>query len=211
MARRMRDAGFRDDQWRHRYDAHIAPINQFVDELRQLSGLDSAPYVAPMYGGVNARLLSVLRDPGPKTQIANAGSGFLCMENDDASAEAISKLFADARIVASDIVPWNVYPWYINRAPKAAELEDGVAPLRRIIELLPKLRVVMLHGGSAHDGWSRLTRQCPEIVALRELHVIKTYHTSRQAFWHPNPLVREARKKKLCEAFQEAAQHLHDV
>ena len=164
-----------------------------------------------MYGGVNARLLSVLRDPGPKTQRANGGSGFLCMENDDATAEAIGKLFADAGIDAGDIVPWNAYPWYINRAPKAAELEDGVAPLSRIIDLLPKLRVVMLHGGSAHDGWSRLTRQYPQIVADRELLVIKTYHPSRQAFWHPEPLEREARKKKLREAFQEAAQYLHDV
>jgi hypothetical protein len=164
-----------------------------------------------MYGGVNARLLSVLRDPGPMTQIDIGGSGFLCMENDDASAEAISELFAKAKIDASDIVPWNVYPWYINRAPKAAELEAGVAPLTRIIELLPKLRVVMLHGLSAHDGWGRLTRQYPKIVAERGLHVIKTYHTSRQAFWHPKPSVREARKKKLREAFQEAAQHLHEI
>jgi hypothetical protein len=212
MARRMKkEDGFRDKQWQQRYDAHIAPINQFVDELRRISGRDSVPYVAPMYGGVNARLLSVLRDPGPKTQRANGGSGFLCMENDDASAEAISELFAKVEIDASDIVPWNVYPWYINRAPRAAELEAGVAPLSRIIDLLPKLRVVMLHGGSAHDGWSRLTRQHPKIVAERELHVIKTYHTSRQAFWHPDRSVREARKKKLREAFQEAAQHLREV
>lgn len=211
MARRMIEDGFREEQWQRRYDAHIAPINQFVDELRRISGRDSPPYVAPMYGGVNARLLSVLRDPGPKTQRANAGSGFLCMENNDASAEAISKLFAGAGIDASDIVPWNAYPWYINRAPKAADLEEGVAPLIRIFELLPTLRVVMLHGISAHNGWNRLSRQHPNVVAERKLHVIKTYHTSRQAFWHPNPLVREARKKKLCEAFQEAAQHLHDV
>ena len=55
----------------------------------------------------------------------------------------------------------------------------------RIIDLLPELRVVMLLGRSAHDGWGRLTRQYPEIVAVRGLHVIKTYHTSNQAFWHP--------------------------
>jgi hypothetical protein len=102
-----------------------------------------------MYGGVNARLLSVLRDPGPMTQETTNGSGFLCMENDDASAEAICNLFAEAGIDAGDIIPWNAYPWYINRVPKAAELDDGVTPLKSIINLLPKLRVVMLHGGSA--------------------------------------------------------------
>jgi hypothetical protein len=211
LARRMIEDGFREEQWQHRYDAHIAPINRFVDELGRVPGRDVVPYIAPMYGGVNARLLSVLRDPGPKTQKANGGSGFLCMENDDATAEAISNLFVEAEIDAGDIVPWNAYPWYINRAPKAAELGAGVSPLNRIIDLLPKLRVVMLHGGSAHDGWNRLTRQYPKIVAERGLLVIKTYHTSRQAFWHRDPLVREARKKDLYESFQKAAQYLHDV
>ena len=211
MVRRMREVSFREEQWRHRNDAHIAPINQFVDELRRNQGSDSAPYVAPMYGGVNARLLSVLRDPGPKTQLDKGGSGFLSMENDDASAEAINDLFSDAGIDAGDIVPWNSYPWYINRAPKAAELDAGVAPLKHIIDLLPKLRVVMLHGGSAHNAWDRLIRKFPTIVALRGFHVIKTYHTSRQAFWHPDSLVREARRMHLSESFQQAAQHLRGI
>jgi hypothetical protein len=106
MVRRMADGAFRNDQERRRYEDHIAPINRLVD---QLSGLDRGwpPYVAPMYGGVRARLLSLLRDPGPKT-LEGAGSGFLSMENDDATPEAINGLFADAGIFATDIVPWNV-------------------------------------------------------------------------------------------------------
>lgn len=148
-----------------------------------------------MYGGINARLLSVLRDPGPKTQ-EDHGSGFLCMENDDATAERISKLFADVKIEAEDIVPWNAYPWYINRLPKAAELKAGVEPLKRIIDLLPNLRVVILHGGSAHDVWNRLVRKYPEI-AERDWCVIKTYHTSHKAFWHPDQAVRDDRKVHL--------------
>ena len=211
MPRRMKEIGFRMEQWDHRYDAHIAPINQLVDELRRIPGCDSVPYVAPMYGGVNARLLSVLRDPGPMTQETKGGSGFLCMENDDVSAQNICKLFAEVGIDAGDIVPWNAYPWYINRPPKAAELDDGVAPLKSIIDLLSKLRVVMLHGGSATDGWKRLTRRYPNIIAERGLQVIKTYHTSSQAFIHRDPLVRRARKEQLQESFQEAAQYLHDV
>jgi hypothetical protein len=208
MARRMRDQRFREEQWQHRYDPHIAPINQFVDELHRISGCDSVPYVAPMYGGVNARLLSVLRDPGPKTQEVNGGSSFLCMENDDPTAEAMSNYLAEAAIDACEIVPWNIYPWYINRKPMAAELEAGVAPMKRIIDLLPKLRVVMLHGGSAQDGWNRFIQQNPNIVEIKRLLIINTYHTSRQAFWHKDPSVREDRKKNLYESFQQAAQRL---
>lgn len=207
----MRGEEFREEQWRRRYDAHIAPINWLVDELRLTPGRGSVPYIAPMYGGIDAKLLSVLRDPGPKTQEANGGSGFLCMENNDATAEAISNLCFDAKIHADEIVPWNAYPWYINRAPKAAQLDEGVTPLRRIIDLLPQLRIVMLHGGSALDGWNRLTRLYPQIVAERGLRVIATYHTSRQAFRHRDPLVREARERNLKESFQQAAKYLRDA
>ena len=203
----MADAAFREEQQRHRYDAHVAPINRLVDELQQEGGPGRMPYVAPMYGGVEARLLSVLRDPGPMTQ-DGAGSGFLSMENDDPTAEAICGLFADAGIEARDIVPWNAYPWYINRAPTAAELEAGVAPLKRLIDLMPRLEVVMLHGGDAKNGWKRLMRRFPRLVPERGLHVISTYHTSRQAFWHLDPAVREARKAHLQESFREAARLL---
>jgi hypothetical protein len=193
---------FREEQWRARYDDHIAPINRFVDTLREADGR-WLPYVAPMYGGVKARLLSVLRDPGPRTQ-EDTGSGFLCMENDDPTAEAICGYFADAGIGAEEIVPWNAYPWYINRAPRAAELAAGLAPLQRMIEMLPRLRVVMLHGGSAHAGWRRFERAYPGVSRARGLHVIPTYHTSRQAFWHPDAVVRDARRQHLRDAFAEA-------
>lgn len=161
-----------------------------------------------MHGGIEARLLSVLRDPGPMTQ-DDGGSGFLCMKNADATAEAISALLAAVEIDARDIVPWNAYPWYINRAPDRTELESGVEPLKDIIGLMPDLQVVMLHGGHAKDGWKRLIRRYPNLVAQRKLRVIATYHTSRQAFWHADLAVREARKEHLRASFQEAARYLN--
>lgn len=200
MSRLMANKEFSKHQWEHLYDDHISPINHFVDKLNETDGL-TAPYVAPIYGGVKARLLSVLRDPGPK---ANKG-GFLSIENDDATADKMCSLIAEARIDVSDMVPWNAYPWYINRKPKAAELDAGVEPLLHLIELLPMLQVVILHGGSAHDSWKRLTRRYPNIVAERGLHILKTYHTSRQAFWHPDEAVREARKQDLHDSLQRAA------
>jgi hypothetical protein len=196
----MANEAFRQEQWEHRYDDHIAPINRFVDDLRSSPDRGWLPYVAPMYGGVNARLLSVLRDPGPKTR-SDQGSGFLCMENDDPTAEAIAGCFSEAGIEASDIVPWNAYPWYINRNPTALELQDGIEPLKRVIDMLPRLEIVMLHGGAAKSAWKRFERRFPGIVKERKLHVIKTYHTSRKAFWHADPAVREARKENLRQSF----------
>lgn len=209
MPRKMSDKIYRDEQWQQRYDSHIAPINRLVDSLKDTQH-GEVPYVAPIYGGINASLLSVLRDPGPMTQ-KRVGSGFLSIENDDATAETIYHYFSDVGIYASEIVPWNVYPWYINRAPKASELNEGVQPLFELIALLPKLRVIMLHGGSAHDGWRRLIKRHPNLVKERGLHMIATYHTSRQAFWHRDPTVREKRKEHLRQSFAEASRILSSV
>jgi hypothetical protein len=89
-------------------------------------------------------MLSVLQDPGPKTDTAHGGSGFLCLENDDNAAERFATLLADAGIAPARMTPWNAYPWYINRKPNAAELAAGLDPLRRLLGRLPHIRVVML-------------------------------------------------------------------
>jgi hypothetical protein len=204
----MADLRFRQEQWDRRYDENVGPINRLVDDLQAENDRGWMPYVAPMYGGVHARLLSLLRDPGPKT-VVGKGSGFLSMENDDPSAEAIHKYFSDAGIAASEVVPWNAYPWYINRNPLRKELEAGLDPLKRLIDLLPRLKVVMLHSGAARNAWKLLMRRFPDHPKLQRLCVIGTHHTSRQAFWHSDPLVREGRRENLRQAFASAAHQLN--
>lgn len=208
MPRRMKDSDFSEDQFQRRYASHVEPLNRFIDELRKEMDDYSVPYIPPMYGGVKARLLSVLRDPGPMTQESGRGSGFIGMENDDPTAEALCQYFDVARIPAKEIVPWNAYPWYINCLPTTDQLREGTAPLKNIIDLMPKLKVVMLHGGVAHRAWRRLVRTYPELVQERELHIIMTYHTGRQAFWHNDPEVRKRRKQHLQDAFAESRRWL---
>ena len=86
ITRRMADEAFRKSEQAHRLDTHIAPIKQFVAELQDPTNSLWLPEVAPMHGGIDAMVLSILRDPGPKTQ-DGSGSGFLCIENDDPTAE----------------------------------------------------------------------------------------------------------------------------
>ena len=203
----MRDPLFRQQQADDLRASHVAPVNALVDELIDPAGRGWVPSVAPVYGGVNARVLNIHRDPGPKTHSQHGGSGFLCTENDDASAERFATLLDSAGIAVSETLSWNAYPWYINRLPRAAELKAGVEPLRRLLGLLDGLQVVMLHGGSARDGWRRLARQHPDLV-LR-LEVVPTYHTSNQAFIGP-PEVRAARMTALKEAFAHTARILQE-
>lgn len=197
----MRDADFRRSQEAGIRLPHIAPINALVDELRE-EGPGWLPYVAPLYGGVNAEVLSILRDPGPMTNAEKGGSGFLCLENDDAAAELFATLLAEADIAPDRMIPWNAYPWYINRKPKAAELAAGLDPLRRLLALLPRLRVVMLNGGDAKALWRKFEALYPELA--ERYQVLPTYHTSRQAFIGSRE-VREARLADLRAKFAAAA------
>jgi hypothetical protein len=139
------------------------------------------------------------------TNAASGGRGFLCLENDDPAAERFATLLDEAGIAAGDMNPWNAYPWYINRPPNSQERAAGVEPLRRLIALLPRLRVVMLNGQDAQDTWKRLAARYPEIA--RRFLVLPTYHTGRKAFFG-TPDVREARLQHLRDAFAAAKRTL---
>jgi hypothetical protein len=203
----MADERFRLEQERARYAPHVRAINEMVDRLRDQDGRGWMPHVAPWHGGVHARVLSVLRDPGPKAQ-DGLGSGFLCVENDDPTAELQCRSFIDVGIDARDVTPWNAYPWYINRAPNASERQAGVDPLLRLLQLLPQLKVVLLQGRDAQDTWRRLTKQCPEKIEQRQFQLVRTYHPGRQALWSRDPAVREARAQDRVQAYFRVADAL---
>ena len=148
----MGDADYRADQNARLRDPHIEPITDLVDRLREV-GLGWVPYVAPAHGGVNARVVSLLRDPGPMT-LGGVGSGMLSTENDDPTAERMSVLFAAAGIAQAEVLPWNAYPWYVNRALTAAERQAGISPLVELLDLAPNISVVLLQGNDAQDSWS---------------------------------------------------------
>lgn len=202
----MRDAAFRREQWEERYAEHVAPINRYVDEMREV-GRGWAPYIAPIHGGVKARVLSILRDPGPATQ-ENGGSGFICVENDDPSAELQCELLESAGLTAADLTPWNAYPWYINRVPDAGELQAGIETIVEVAAMMPKLRVILLQGKDAEAAWRRVVRSHPRLSKERELAVVSTYHPSRQALFHPDPAERQRRVDRRAAAFREVAEIL---
>lgn len=202
---RMANPAYRAAALAAAHDPPVGAINWFVDELRT-QGRGWVPYVAPTWGGVDAELLLLYRDPGPMTNPDLAGSGFLSAENADPSARRLAWLL-DAVDVAQDrCIGWNAYPWYINRTPKAAELDAGVEPLRHVLELLPCLRAVLLCGDHAHASWRRLTRLHPALVA--GLTVVETCHTSNQAFWVGEP-EQSARKLRQLFEFAEVASALN--
>src|SRR5450631_293218 len=146
VVRRMRDAAFRDDQWARRYTGSVETINRLIDDLGAKDATGHPPYIPPMYRGVDALALSISRDPGRKAGCANGGSGFLAVENNDQTAERRGQFLTGARIDCREVLPWNAYPWYINADPTKEQLQAGVEPLLRLMGLMPRLRVVLVHG-----------------------------------------------------------------
>lgn len=117
MTRRMADPAFRAHQDANRYAEHVRPINELVDSLRDQDGRGWMPHVAPVHGGTDATVLSILRDPGPKT-LDGSGSGYICVENDDPTAARMAERFEQVGIRSSDITPWNAYPGTSTRSPQ---------------------------------------------------------------------------------------------
>lgn len=205
MPRKMGNAHYRADQWAHRYDPHVEPINRLIDELGELDDAGHPPYVAPMYRGIDAHALAILRDPGPKAGGAG-GSGFLSVENDDQTAERQCAFFAESGIDPAEIVPWNAYPWFINAKPNKSQLAAGTKPLRQLLELLPALRVVLLFGGDAQAAWTLFQSEHRSYLRRRGIEALPTYHPSRQALQHPSQVERNRREDHLRAALTHAAE-----
>ncbi len=179
----MRDPEFLNHQRSTLYAPHIAPVNALVDAL-SYEGRGWVPHVAPIHAGVDARLLWILRDPGPMTIDPEQGTrGFLSVENDDPTAERLCTLLTTAGIRPEVTLPWNAYPWYINRAPTVAELRVGVDSLRRLLKLLPRLDVVLLLGRHAQRSADLLAVEDP--VQGGRAMVFCSRHPGRQAFVGP--------------------------
>lgn len=76
--------------------------------------------------------------------------------------------------------------------------------------MLPRLRVVLLLGGSAKDSWRRVVKRVPLIAQERGIEVVATYHPGRSALWHPDPEVRASRVEHQLEAFRHLGQVLRE-
>lgn len=205
MTRLMSEPDFRAVQAAGARSApHIKPINAFIESIRGQDGRGWAPLTPPHHGGVDAKVLSVLRDPGPATRDGE-GSGFISVENDDPTAERQALLFKQNGISSRDVLPWNAYPWYINAAPNAEQSAAGAHVLIDLLELLPDLQVVLLQGRDAERSWKRAVKLSPRLGVTEHLTVLATIHPGRQALFHPDKDERERRITHQEQTFRAVA------
>lgn len=158
----MRDPEFRAEQHRGLYAPQVKPVNKLVDEYR-VGGERWLPHVAPMHGGVHARLMWLGGDPGPRpAEVGRSQGDFLSVENDDAASARIGALLKRAAIEPAETCPWNACPWYVDREPTAADLKAGLEPLRRVLNLLEELEVLVLLGSVAERSWRAFRSTYPD-------------------------------------------------
>lgn len=158
-----------------------------------------------MYRGVDALALSISRYPGPKAGGAMGSSGFLSAENDDQTAERMGQFLAGAGIDYLEVLPSNAYPWYINANPTAVQLRVDADLSCRLMGLMPRLRVVLVHGAAAEKGWKLFLREHLDLIEQRDIVWLSTYYTSRQALQTPDRIERELREAHIRNACALAA------
>ena len=147
-------------------EEHIAPLTAFVQSLRIEAGPEAAiPYFDPWDGGVAAEVLFLLEAPGPKA----VSSSFISRNNPDETAKNFFELTVAAEIPRKKTIAWNAVPWYIGtgikiRAATTSDLEAGLLPLPRLLELLPNLRVVVFVGKKAEKARKQVSNLKPTLT-----------------------------------------------
>jgi predicted ATP-dependent serine protease len=73
-----------------------------------------------------------------------------------------------------DVVNWNIVPWYLGDENKIGNvrtsgLDEARPALLELLSLLPDLRVVVLCGRKAQEGWER-ARLSLSMAVLRVPH-----------------------------------------
>ena len=147
-------------KYSHIRDPHVAPINALADRVADAEGIARGlvPYVDPQMGGIEATVLALLDNPSTKAE-AGTGSGLLSLENNDGTARFCAEKYNAFGLTPGEVVHWNVAPAPIagpkNTSSMPAERVRGARWLHELLELLPNLRVILLMGDNARDGWKR--------------------------------------------------------
>jgi hypothetical protein len=147
-------------------EPHVKPLNDLADRIADERGLKrgQVPYVDPDLGGVNARAVVMLDNPGTKAK-AGTGSGLLSLDNDDPTARRLREAYERHHIAWVDLLAWNAVPFpTARRGSGAGERRDGARWIREVISLCPNLKFVLLLGGAARDGWKRAAVSSPALV-----------------------------------------------
>jgi hypothetical protein len=98
----------------------MKPLTAIVRRLRNQRRPDSVPWGDSTEGGIDARILLCLGDPGRRAD-AGHGSGFIRPDNDDATADDMRHLQREAGLNRSQFVTTNI----VRGTPETPTAREG--------------------------------------------------------------------------------------
>jgi len=154
-------------------EPHVAPLSALADRIATAEGLPqgAVPYPDPDFGGINARALFLLDNPGPRAKLGTGGSGLLSIDNDDPSAARAHAAYRQFHIDRGMCLHWNVcpFPTALDQS-STAERTRAVRYTKELLGLLPRLEIIVLLGRAAEDGWRRTALRRDNLTVLTAPH-----------------------------------------
>lgn len=169
MTNRIRSLQYPSEQERRKNMLdmpHMKPLTDHVEWIRESH--NGVPWFDPCDGGIEAKALFLLQDPGPKA----VKSGFISRNNNDPSAENQFRFQKTAGLDREDTLLWNIVPWRVKRVV-AKDRDDALPYLEKLIALLPQLKVIILSGNEAWKCHSK-------VRTITDMHILETYHTGNR-------------------------------
>ena len=173
-------------------EPHVAKLNTFARKIARDND-ERVPLFDPESGGRNVQVLLLLQDP---SRIAAHGSRFISRHNNDWTAGNTFTACVEAGLDYKDVVHWNVIPWWAqdpvkNPSPAkrrsfADESRRAAPYLAQTLDLLPKLKSVVLVGLQAQLAWDRATHASGGGLG-RDLKQYRCPHTSPLAWNKTGP------------------------
>lgn len=180
-------------------------LDEYLADLRdrRRGKTGDIPRFSDKDGRTKAKALFLFEDPGKS---GAAKSGVVDRDNDDPSAEAF-RAASEGVLDCEKTVSWNTIPWARQGTPASEiNLVREWKLVARLLDALPKVKVVILCGNVAH----RLTIDVYDYGAdkNRDLLVLHGPHPSRRGLKSTNGFSREQRKRWLRRVIEQARDHI---
>lgn len=155
-------------------EAHMQPLATFLEDLRYHEFNKQIPCFDPADGGAEAQALFLLKAPGAGA----LKTGFVSRDNPDPGSANFCQLCELAGVDRKRTLLWHVFPWHqgdqkMYKPEQNAEMKKALPYLKELLDLLPKLRVVVLMGKEAQAVE-------PQIREAKAVTIIKTFVPSER-------------------------------
>lgn len=150
---------------------HIEPLVDFVNRLRNRYPNGYVPHFDENDGGVDAEILFLFEKPGPMTDPARGGSGFISQDNNDPTARAIKGFLQDAGIDRKKIAIWNtISAWNGTVKFTSEERRYALEEFAELLSIMKKVRCLVLVGREAQKIETKIN--------LNKYQILRSYHPS---------------------------------